>query len=166
MGDTDMAALLNDLPVVKCISIPVTGKISEISLDLAPEVRPQTRRPTLDFSPKRSSASMDAPMPTSNNLTYRCPSQENAIAKTLGGDATFVGMYGAANLVIMSLRNPTKKDKVNAYSLPKPFQDEKVQGPMLLVRMVDGSPEVSSCSVDSRVYFFNSDPSYRLSNRT
>ena len=80
--------------------------------------------------------------------------QANAIAKTLGGDATFVGMYGAIDVVIMSLRNPPKTAKVNKSELCKPFNEEQVKGPMLLVRMVDGTPKVRSSARSWRVSSF------------
>ena len=125
MGDLDVDALLSDLPTKKAVFMPVDGKMKEISLDFAPEVH-------------HSRANPDPPAKT---LRDPLCAQANAIAKMLGGDASFVGMYGAADIIIMSLRHPPASAKVNASALCKPFAEEEVKGPMLLVRMIDGSPE-------------------------
>ena len=106
MGDLDVDALLTDLPSKKAVLLPVDGKPKELTLDFAPEVlRERKPRPSRQFS-KGVLA-----------LTPRPLLQANAIAKTLGGDASFVGMYGAADIVIMSLRHPPASAKVNKSEL-------------------------------------------------
>merc|ERR1712166_135592 len=61
----------------------------------------------------------------------------NSLEKLLGGPVTFVGMYDDGDLIVMCAKNV--KGKVNKYTLPAPFADEKVKGDMMVVEMDSGS---------------------------
>merc|ERR1712166_1489350 len=61
----------------------------------------------------------------------------NSLEKLLGGPVTFVGMYDDGDLIVMCAKNV--KGKVNKYTLPAPFADEKVKGDMMVVKMDSGS---------------------------
>merc|ERR1719453_2774571 len=65
--------------------------------------------------------------------------QANQVVKILGGEAAFVGMFRVIDVIIMNLRNPSKKEKKNKYKLPAPFDKEEVFGKMLLVRTPESS---------------------------
>jgi len=63
----------------------------------------------------------------------------NSIPGLLGGKATFVGQWRSLDVVLMSLRNPSEETPRNAHQLPPPFQDDVVQGDIVLIRMDENS---------------------------
>merc|ERR1712216_638830 len=76
-----------------------------------------------------------------DEITVDMRPEANEICKRLGGEAAFVGMYRAVDVIIMKLRSPKKGEKKNKSKLPAPFDTEEVQGPMILVKMVEGTPQ-------------------------
>lgn len=72
--------------------------------------------------------------------------QADAVTKVLGGSATIVGQY-KNGAVIMKLRKPDEDCDSNKVKLPAPFSEEKVDGPILLVRM-DQSSEPQDFTIE------------------
>jgi len=63
----------------------------------------------------------------------------NSIPRLLGGKATFVGQWRSLDVVLMSLRHPSEETPRSAHKLPPPFQDDVVQGDVVLIRMDENS---------------------------
>jgi hypothetical protein len=53
----------------------------------------------------------------------------------LKGPGTFIGQYSSASVVIMKCRESIFELKMNQNTLPVPYENEEVFGPILLVRM-------------------------------
>ena len=68
---------------------------------------------------------------------------------TLGGPATFVGQWEDIQVVIMK---SVRHEVYNHNKLPKPFDNEEVYGPMLLVRM-DDTAEPKDFTLDEYITF-------------
>lgn len=62
--------------------------------------------------------------------------QKNDIFKLLGGRQTFIGQWPDIDVVILKAENATVK---NQNTLPYPFDQEDVNGKILLVRMDENS---------------------------
>lgn len=57
----------------------------------------------------------------------------------LKGLGTFIGQYEDIDVVIMKCREPFVDLLPNQNKLPKPFDQEEVMGPILLIRMNENS---------------------------
>ena len=66
-------------------------------------------------------------------------SSKNEIFRFLKGYATFIGQWPDIDVVIMKARESVFDLMVNRNTLPAPFEDERVVGPILLVRMDENS---------------------------
>ena len=64
---------------------------------------------------------------------------KNEIVKILKGTATFIGQWPELDVVIVKCRESVFELMDNQNRLPAPFRDEKVKGPILLVRMDENS---------------------------
>ena len=57
----------------------------------------------------------------------------------LKGPGTFVGQYTEIDVVIMKCRDSIFSLELNQNKLPKPFENEQILGPILLIRMNENS---------------------------
>ena len=57
----------------------------------------------------------------------------------LKGPGTFIGQYEHVDVVIMKCRDSIFDLELNQNTLPEPYQNEQVFGPILLVRMNENS---------------------------
>lgn len=61
--------------------------------------------------------------------------EKNEIFKNLKGSATFIGQWPEIDVVIMKCDSSVFDLMLNHNKLPKPFDEEVVFGPILLLRM-------------------------------
>ena len=66
-------------------------------------------------------------------------SEKREIFKILKGSATFIGQWPELDVVIMKCRESIFELLENRNKLPKPFDEERTFGPILLVRMDENS---------------------------
>lgn len=66
-------------------------------------------------------------------------SKNSQVSQYLGGSATFIGQWSDLNIVIMKCMDYISEYEFNNNKLAKPFNDEIVVGPILLVRMNEKS---------------------------
>lgn len=66
-------------------------------------------------------------------------SEKREIFKILKGPATFIGQWPELDVVIMKCRESVFELLENRNKLPKPFDEERAEGPILLVRMDENS---------------------------
>ena len=57
----------------------------------------------------------------------------------LKGPGTFVGQYPEIDVVVMKCRESIFSLELNQNKLPKPFENEQILGPILLIRMNENS---------------------------
>jgi hypothetical protein len=69
-------------------------------------------------------------------------SEKREIFKILKGSATFIGQWPDLDVVIMKCRESVFELMENRNILPKPFDEERIYGPVLLIRMdVNSDPQ-------------------------
>jgi len=66
----------------------------------------------------------------------------------LKGPGTFVGQYPEIDVVVMKCRESVFTLELNQNKLPKPFDNEQILGPILLIRMNESSEPVDFTQVD------------------
>jgi hypothetical protein len=81
----------------------------------------------------------------------------NDLYRILKGPATFIGQWPEIDVVIMRCRESVFSLLDNRNVLPPPFSDEKVLGPILLIRM-DENSDPQDFTVSEYLEFLNRHP--------
>ena len=121
-------------PVCKCVFVPLTPSTSSNSSSSSSSSGGSSSSSSSSSSDS-STGKNGVPMEVSLDMTPKVC----APALQLGGTATICASYDDIDVIVMKLRTPADDMPVNPHTLPAPFQEFVVNGPMLFIRMDQNS---------------------------
>eukprot|EP00510_Aplanochytrium_minuta_P005256 CAMPEP_0184027512 /NCGR_PEP_ID=MMETSP0954-20121128/14237_1 /TAXON_ID=627963 /ORGANISM="Aplanochytrium sp, Strain PBS07" /LENGTH=325 /DNA_ID=CAMNT_0026312075 /DNA_START=1 /DNA_END=978 /DNA_ORIENTATION=- len=126
-------------PIVGSVLVNTNGKYEDISLDMTPTKNSIAE--VLGGTMTLNGPIVGSVLVNSNgkyeDIRLDMTPTKNSIAEILGGTSSIVGQY-ENGVVAMKLLDP-KNHKQNRIVLPPPLDQEKVLGPLLLVKMDEDS---------------------------
>jgi len=90
-----------------------------------------------EMMPEEGVAAQIVKISADGNVTehkYDSTPARNSLVEIMGGQVSIVGMYASQNVIVLRLQNPADKP-VNSMTLPEPFHEDKINGPIALVKM-------------------------------
>ena len=121
-------------PVCKCVFVPLTPSTSSNNSSSSSS-NGGSSSSSSSSSSDSSTGKNGVPMEVSLDMTPKVC----APALQLGGTATICASYDDIDVIVMKLRTPADDMPVNPHTLPAPFQEFVVNGPMLFIRMDQNS---------------------------
>jgi len=91
-------------------------------------------------------------------VSFDSSPEANMLVSLLGGIVTIVGRWYTNGVVILKQRAPEETAPSNVHNLPKPFQDEKIQGDIALVKMNEDASVCVDFTLDDWEAFVNIAP--------